>query len=340
MSNELMVLQTQTVPPTITDNLAELKIKLENELSQYKQVPVTVATLTDAKKSLADLRKALSAFEDKRKSIKNEINKPYDDWLISYYSALSALTDLINSTDTQIKAVENELAEQKKKDIQEMLDERFGMQPQSVQEFADSPWVWMGSWKNKGDTLDKIAKDIDEIIKGIIDALAFIAKDPAHTPQLVERFRQYGSLSDLFRYEDDLKSQDFRAQKVREDQEAARIRAAQQQAAERAARAQRQAEINAAAQQRAAQASNAPAPAPAPVQAQQLEVPKVKEDLYVINIEHPANNPNACKVIRYTMRVTAPAYVIAAIKKGLESRKCIVERVGNIEFVDQPTNNK
>ena len=74
--NELQVIVDQE-PGIIRWNFDDLKEALRNELEVYKNTVYDDASIKDAKKDVASLRKLRGAVEDKRKEIREKCLEPY-----------------------------------------------------------------------------------------------------------------------------------------------------------------------------------------------------------------------------------------------------------------------
>ena len=74
-----MNLELSMIPKSgvISTNFEEIKEKLEEEMSTYKTMRVTVDNKKEAKGDMADLRKLKKKLNDRKKEVKEEYMKPY-----------------------------------------------------------------------------------------------------------------------------------------------------------------------------------------------------------------------------------------------------------------------
>lgn len=108
MENELMVVQQL---PIIQQQLASVKDKLSERLEQIQKLDCTEETRAECKNLRAALTKEFNAFETRRKEIKAEIAKPYQDFEAvykdcianAYRAADSALSEKISYVESGIK---------------------------------------------------------------------------------------------------------------------------------------------------------------------------------------------------------------------------------------------
>lgn len=107
-------------------NKEELEAAVRTKIANYKNVVYTEDSIKAAKNDRADLNKLLKAIEERRKEIKNIINKPY----AILEEELKEITALINEPvtmiDKQIKAFEEKQKEEKKAAIKVTYDENIG----------------------------------------------------------------------------------------------------------------------------------------------------------------------------------------------------------------------
>jgi hypothetical protein len=109
--------------------------------AKYANLVITERTLKAAKQSRADLRKFRAAIEDKRKEVRREYAKPYDD----FRDKVDALTKIIDQAiapiDEGVKGLEErqrqERAEAVRQEIKTITESR-GLAPEDIQ--YDQRW--------------------------------------------------------------------------------------------------------------------------------------------------------------------------------------------------------
>lgn len=98
----------------------EIDIKVQNAVALVCNEE-TVKTVKDVR---ASLNKEFKEFEDKRKQVKSEVMKPYEDFEVSYKKYIS---DKYKTADTELKnkidSVENELKAKKEQEITDYFEE-------------------------------------------------------------------------------------------------------------------------------------------------------------------------------------------------------------------------
>lgn len=115
MNNEIIKV---TQLPIIVEQLNEVKAEVTAKVEQDLSLVCTEDTVKDVKKVRSELNKELKDYEDRRKAVKTAIMKPYNDFEEIYKDCIfntykKADAELKNKIDS----VENELKEQKRKEV-------------------------------------------------------------------------------------------------------------------------------------------------------------------------------------------------------------------------------
>ena len=215
--------KVQATPGKIVDNLQEVKAILKEEFEPFMGKEVTLNTLADAKKSLADARKVWTTIDTKRKSIKKDWNKPYDEWKKSLDDSTKYLTAYINELDGKIKETEQELLKKKMEDIENIINERLSLESENISMFIrEINWFRNPKWSNKGETLSNIKKEIDATIDKINQDISIIARDEEFYAPMLDKYKEYGQLGDALALKDRLVIEKERREQLRLEQEAKR----------------------------------------------------------------------------------------------------------------------
>lgn len=109
--------------------------------AKYDNLMITERTLKAAKQSRADLRKFRTAIEDKRKEVRREYAKPYDD----FKDKVDALTKIIDQAiapiDEGVKGLEERQRQEREKAVRQeikTITESRGLEPEDIQ--YDQRW--------------------------------------------------------------------------------------------------------------------------------------------------------------------------------------------------------
>lgn len=104
--------------PIIVEQLHEVKAEVTAKVEQALNLVCTEDTVKDVKKVRSELNKELKDYEERRKAVKKAIMTPYEQFEAVYKDCIS---NTYNKADTELKgkidSVENELKEQKRKEV-------------------------------------------------------------------------------------------------------------------------------------------------------------------------------------------------------------------------------
>lgn len=299
MTLKVPALDTDVTKGVITSNLRIVSMQLKHALEPYKGKQVTLANYKDAKASRADLNKIRKAFEQRRISLHKDYEQPYELWLKDYNEVLAEIDSVAKELDVQIKAVEQQLVDDKRKQVQEMLDESIGKQAdgpyyKALVQLSQCPWFKPRQWDNATYSMSAIQQDIDRQIGDSIQALELCSRDPRHKAELYERFKAYGSLGDLLRYASEIEARDKAAATVIQEQPSL--------------------------------PTTEPKAEPAAPEPQKTEQEPAQEsfDPYTIRIKKPENDKQKTVGV-FLLEFTAPAYVVASIRDHLNRTGCTVD---------------
>ena len=121
MNNEIIKV---TQLPIIVEQLNEVKAEVTAKVEQALSLVCTEDTVKDVKKVRSDLNKELKDYEERRKAVKKAIMTPYEQFEAVYKDCIS---DTYKKADAELKnkidSVENELKEQKRKEVKDYFEE-------------------------------------------------------------------------------------------------------------------------------------------------------------------------------------------------------------------------
>lgn len=146
---------------TIEFNYDDIKKYLTERLETYQGLVYTEETISDAKGDRANLNKLKKAIDDKRKDIKKECLKPYDEFELKIKDLLALIDKPVNEIDEQIKGYESALKEDKFIKIIEIYNKYIG----DLKDILPLAKIQDDKWLN----LTVKIKDIEVAIKEIIN---------------------------------------------------------------------------------------------------------------------------------------------------------------------------
>lgn len=166
-------------------NFDELKEEITKKSSDYLNLVYSSDQIKDAKQDRANLRKLVTALENKRKEIKKEIMVPYDDFAEKEKELVGIINEAITNIDTQVKGYEEGLRQEKLAKVKEIYKECIGDLDRTVL-FEK---IFKESWLNVSTTLKSIKEEIITIREKIDGDLKIINTE--NTPYVYEMKEEY-----------------------------------------------------------------------------------------------------------------------------------------------------
>ena len=170
--NEISVVVNQE-PGKISWNFADIKKRLEEELTVYQNTAYTDDTIKTAKGDVADLRKLAKAIEDRRKEVKEKCMEPYA--LIE--TQAKELTDLIEkpiqAINDQVKDYERRRKEKARAEINAFWVQKAAELPEDIREKAKKA-IYDERWENATATKKSWREGIENGIRKILDEIGTI----------------------------------------------------------------------------------------------------------------------------------------------------------------------
>lgn len=160
-------------PVSVDFNYAELKKEIAEKTAPYKGLIVTEDAIPAAKTDLANLRRLEKAIDDRRKAVKKEYNAPYMEFEAKIKDILSDIQAAEQNIDSQVKAFEKKVEDEKLSQIQKFFGLAFGELAKDIR-FEK---VYNPKWLNKGYKMAEIEEEIAaaanklyadiEVVKGL-----------------------------------------------------------------------------------------------------------------------------------------------------------------------------
>lgn len=219
---------------------------VEGMIQKYDGLIFTDEEIPEAKKRMADLNRLKKNIEDKRKEIKKEIAEPYTQFEAQIKPIVQRIDEVRGKIDIQVKDYERIRDEKKQKEIQDWWAAN-GTKDVSLQ------LVWDPRYLNVTFTMDQVIQDLKDKKEQITAGLALIcqlAKDnPEQADFMIQDYIKHLDTQRALQNWQNFSESRARAERIKAEQDAARIAAEQARAeAEKA---------------RAAAAARTPEPAPA-----------------------------------------------------------------------------
>lgn len=177
-------------------NFEEIKEKLNSELEIYKNMIFTEESKTEAKKTIASLRKLKKSVNDKKLEVKKSFMIPYTNFEAQVKELDNLIDEPINFINNQVEEFERKRVEEKKALISEIYaeimaehEEASGYLP--LQRIYDSKWE--NATTTKKAITEAIAERVDHVEKdlGIIRSMGLEFEDKG-----IEKYKATLELSD------------------------------------------------------------------------------------------------------------------------------------------------
>ena len=166
-------------------NFEELKEEITKKSSDYLNLVYSDDQIKDAKQDRTNLRKLVTALEDKRKEIKKEVMLPYEDFAVKEKELVEIINGAIENIDTQVKGYEEGKRQEKLTKVKEIYKECIDDLGRTV------PFdkIFKESWLNVSTTLKSIKEEIITIREKIDGDLKIINTE--NSPYVYEMKEEY-----------------------------------------------------------------------------------------------------------------------------------------------------
>lgn len=177
-------------------NFEEIKEKLNFELEIYKNMIFTEESKTEAKKTIASLRKLKKSVNDKKLEVKKSFMIPYTNFEAQVKELDNLIDEPINFINNQVEEFERKRVEEKKALISEIYTEIMAEHEEAsgylpLQRIYDSKWE--NATTTKKAITEAIAERVDHVEKdlGIIRSMGLEFEDKG-----IEKYKATLELSD------------------------------------------------------------------------------------------------------------------------------------------------
>ena len=166
-------------------NFDELKEEITKKSSDYLNLVYSSDQIKDAKQDRANLRKLVTALENKRKELKKEIMLPYDEFTMKEKELVRIINEAITNIDSQVKGYEEGLRQEKLVKVKEIYKENISDLDRTV------PFekIFKDSWLNASTTLKSVKEEITAIHDKVDGDLKIINAE--NSPYVYEMKEEY-----------------------------------------------------------------------------------------------------------------------------------------------------
>lgn len=154
-------------------NFEEIKEKLNSELEIYKNMIFTEESKTEAKKTIASLRKLKKSVNDKKLEVKKSFMIPYTNFEAQVKELDNLIDEPINFINNQVEEFERKRVEEKKALISEIYAEIMA-EHEEASGYLPLQRIYDSKWENATTTKKAITETITERVDHVEKDLGII----------------------------------------------------------------------------------------------------------------------------------------------------------------------
>lgn len=193
--NELQV-KVNLQQGIINFNFEELKEGISNIAKAYVGATFCDESIQNAKGEIASLRKIKAAIDTRRKEVKKDCMRPYDEFESKVKEILEIIDKPINDIGLQIDNFEVRRVEEKKKKILTLYNQCIGENG-----FLPFKNIYDEKWENKAYKLSNIEKDMTDLLASVMQSVNTIQNmNSDSVPKALELFKADLSLANAITY--------------------------------------------------------------------------------------------------------------------------------------------
>lgn len=154
-------------------NFEEIKERLNSELEVYKNMIFTEDSKTEAKKTIASLRKLKKSVNDKKLEVKKSFMIPYTNFEAQVKELDKLIDEPINFINEQVEEFERRRVEEKKSLISEIYTEIMAEHEEAIG-YLPLQRIYDSKWENATTTKKAITETITERVDHVEKDLGII----------------------------------------------------------------------------------------------------------------------------------------------------------------------
>lgn len=177
-------------------NFEEIKEKLNSELEIYKNMIFTEDSKTEAKKTIASLRKLKKSVNDKKLEVKKSFMIPYTNFEAQVKELDNLIDEPINVINNQVEEFERKRVEEKKALISEIYTEIMA-EHEEASGYLPLQRIYDSKWENATTTKKAITETITERVDHVEKDLGIIrSMESEFEDKGIEKYNATLELSD------------------------------------------------------------------------------------------------------------------------------------------------
>ena len=177
-------------------NFEEIKEKLNSELEIYKNMIFTEESKTEAKKTIASLRKLKKSVNDKKLEVKKSFMIPYTNFEAQVKELDNLIDEPLNFINNQVEEFERKRVEEKKALISEIYTEIMA-EHEEASGYLPLQRIYDSKWENATTTKKAITETITERVDHVEKDLGIIrSMESEFEDKGIEKYKTTLELSD------------------------------------------------------------------------------------------------------------------------------------------------
>ena len=181
---ELKITGTEVEQKPIHFNYDELKTQITEKAELYKNMVYDENQVKEAKADRATLNKFKSALEGKRRDVKKECLKPFEEFEAQVNDLIRIIDEPIKLIDTQVKNYEEEEKQQKAIAIHEKFNDM------EFPDFVKFEMISNPKWLNKSVSIKKITEELVEERQRVESAVQTLESLPDFGFEAMEEYKK------------------------------------------------------------------------------------------------------------------------------------------------------
>lgn len=202
----------------ININFEEIREQLAAGLEEYRGMVFTENSKTEAKKTVASLRKLKKAISDRRIEVKKSFMQPYDTFEAQVKELDKLIDEPINFINEQVAEFERKRIEERKKEIGLIYEESIG----SMNDYLPLSKIYNTKWENATTSKKAIKEEIEERVNAVkqdVDVIKEMQTDAVD--KALDFYRKTLSLTDTIQFINDWEKQKAEILKKQEEEKKA-----------------------------------------------------------------------------------------------------------------------
>ena len=180
------------------------KAQINNILAEYKGMIFTDDTMTIAKKEVAKIRSLQKDFDIRRKDVKKEWNKPYDEFEKKAKELIALFDEPINLINGQVQEFEEKRKAEKHEQVVAIFEETTA----PIKEYCPISRFYDERWDNVSVTVASAKKDIQTLAYKIHSELSVIKSMNSECEvKALERYKVANNFTDAVLFINQYKKQ-------------------------------------------------------------------------------------------------------------------------------------